>query len=246
MRVGNSLVGIGPDGKPQVLYTDPQRTAPERVTYGQPISVIGPDGQEIMVRPGSDGSIKPIEGFKPTGAKPTAPTGYRFTADGSLAPIKGGPADTSGEAKGPRQLTAEASTKVALLENALREATAYRDAVTSGTEFKDIAARMPENERMLNSAIRAKLRAESGATITGDEVSGELNRYGPKLFSADETNVDAVNRMIEDLKHQIAGVRGGQPAPAKSAGAGPQIGEIVDGHRYKGGDPASPNSWEAL
>ena len=195
------------------FYREPE--SGQRVTFGAPIEAIDPaTGKPAFFRPTSDGRMVPVDGAAPRPAAGNAPSGYRMTADGNLEPIPGGPADPTRKTEGPKQLTAEAATKLALLENARREATAYLQAVSpDGKEFKDIAASLPENARRRNSAIRAKLRAESGATITDSEIEGEESRYGPKFWSSDETNAAAAMRMVEDIDNQIAALTGQAPEP---------------------------------
>lgn len=178
-------------------------------------------------------------------SRPAPPSGMRWTADGSaVEPIPGAPP------KAPKGPTAEAANKLAQWENALREARAYRAAVVDGEgDFGDIAARMPENARRLDSAIRGKLRGESGATITPDEIEGEQGRYGPRLMASDTTNVAAIDRMITDLENQIATVGGAGTAQgqvhADAPAGGAEVGKIIDvgGKKYRivGGDPNDPD-----
>lgn len=151
---------------------------------------------------------------------------------GAVEPLKVGDKPLVGKTGAPTEpkaLGAEAAAKVALYENALRDAQAYQQAVTNPDgSFNDIAANMPANVRLRESALRAKLRAESGASISPEEAKAENERYGPKLFSSDATNVEAVKRLIEDLQHQSATIRGGAmdqaaqgqpPASAPPSGA---------------------------
>ena len=179
-----------------------------------------------------------------------APSGYRATATGALEPIPGGPADPATKNAAGGGLGAEGAAKVSLYENAMRDAQAYQKAVTNPDgSFNDIAANMPANVRLRESALRAKLRAESGASISPEEARAENDRYGPKLFSSDATNAAAAARLIEDLQHQSATIRGGGQAGAAPQGAqqgGPLPGTIQDGYRFKGGNPADPNSWEPV
>lgn len=72
--------------------------------------------------------------------------------------------------------------------------------------------------------------------------SGELSRADARAA------VNALANPLEDFSSRVSGVRrpgtGGQQGAAP-AGA-PQPGEVVDGYRYRGGDPGSPSSWERV
>ena len=152
----------------------------------------------------------------------SVPSGYRATQDGRLEAIPGGPADPAIKGAAGGGLGAEGAAKVSLYENAMRDALAYQKAVVNPDgSFNDVAANMPENVRLRESALRAKLRAESGASISPEEARAENDRYGPKLFSSDQTNAAAAKRLIEDLQHQSATIRGGGQAGAPPQGAPP-------------------------
>jgi hypothetical protein len=199
--------------------------------YKEPTGPVGPDApssirelQAYMALPPEQREVYDRLKGRTAGGQ-NAPSGYRFAQDGSLEAIPGGPADPNKQTQGPKSLTAEAATKLSLLENAKREAEAYLSAVSPNEgDYADIAARTPENSRRLESAIRAKLRAESGATIAQEEIDGEMGRYGPKTFSSDATNAQAIRRMIEDLDNQMRALKGGT-----SSGGGGKTGDpLVD------------------
>lgn len=147
-------------------------------------------------------------GYTPPKAEP-APANYRYNASGVLEPIPGGPADPNRPAP-PRPLTAEGAMKVSLLENAARAALQWQSLVTNPDgSYNDIRAQSPQAEALLRQAISAKLRAESGATITPQEIENEVARYHGGLLrsmiSSDATNTKRANNLIDDLRSQITG-----------------------------------------
>lgn len=192
-KIGDQLVSVGPDGKPQVAYS-----APASAAAGAPKAPVkfGKDLDALVAA----GVITEDEAARQARVKA-----------GIEVPPKP-------DAK-PKELPAEARNKLALYQNALREAEAYRGQVVGeGGEFNDIASRMPGAARALQSAVSAKLRAESGASIPPEEAAREAERYGPRMLSSDATNVQAVDRLIADLQNQIAQISGGRDSP----GASPQ------------------------
>jgi hypothetical protein len=199
------------DGKP--VYQAPFKPEEKKPPSGSLIELVSPQGQKQTIRqddPQVDAMVQ--QGWK------VAPK------DAQSKP-----------------LTAEAAGKVALYENALRDARSLadkliiKDAKGNVTGYRDVQAVTPANWRLLTNAIRSKLRAESGATITQDEVEGELARYGVSAISSDQTNAEALTRLISDLENQIGQVQGGgrinQPAQPSNAqeitAVNPQTGERI-------------------
>lgn len=95
------------------------------------------------------------------------------------------------------------------MSNALQSAYEWTDKVIVRNDsgepvgFRDAAARMPAARAAFEQAVRPKLRAESGATITADEVDGEQSRYVGGLFSSDTTNVGKAENLVSDLENQL-------------------------------------------
>ncbi len=109
------------------------------------------------------------------------------------------------EAPGAKAPSAETANKVSLYDNALRAANEWRSlVVNSDGTFNDVAARMPQAKALLTQALRAKLRAESGASISAEEISGETDRYMGGLFSSDSTAVQKATALVDDLTNQRA------------------------------------------
>ncbi len=117
-------------------------------------------------------------------------------------------------------MTGDVANKVGLYSNALRSAREWHSIVAEKGEggkytggYNNMAAMSPQAKTLLNNAIRAKLRAESGASISPDELEGEVERYSARFFGGDATDIAAANNLLNDLSTQITSLVGkkGQP-----------------------------------
>lgn len=140
-RVGNSLVKVGPDGQAQVLYTDPQRAPQNQRTEMEARMALAdqlgmtPEQKQAILLGGAQGQMKP-------------PAGYQFAGDGTLAPIKGGPADQDVKLAGQRERHKN---------EYLKKMTPFKDAESS---FNRLESLLDEygTEQMPFSESKAKLK----------------------------------------------------------------------------------------
>lgn len=155
-----------------------------------------------------------------------APSGYRYKDDGALEAIPGGPADPNTPAK-PQPLTAEAKTKLSLLDNALANARKFQErTVGQNGDFKDIESMTGDTPQLMRSAIQDMLYAKSGASAPVEEVRKAEAMYGPSRAlggliptERDSTAAAKVGNFINDIQRMRDEIAG-QQAPA--AGAAPQ------------------------
>jgi len=181
------------------LDANAQRTIQSQ-TFGAPAPMPAP-----AAAPATD-SV----GFDPGPAQPRMATPQELAqfgyAPGDLVEIQptGVPRPIRAtEAPGAKAPSAETANRVSLYDNALRAAIEWRSLVVSPDgSFNDIAARMPQAKALLTQALRAKLRAESGASISAEEISGETDRYMGGLFSSDSTAVQKATALVDDLTNQ--------------------------------------------
>lgn len=131
--------------------------------------------------------------------------------------------------KKPEMLSGEAANKVGLYDNAIRAAIKWHEQVARKGpdgkytgDYNDMAARMPAAQALLQQALRAKLRAESGASISEAEIEGEISRYMGGLMGSDGTNLQKANALLQDLVTQRKLLVGGRSlGGSPPAGAAP-------------------------
>lgn len=111
-------------------------------------------------------------------------------------------------------------------------------------------ARGKENQQVRQAQLDwagAKLRFESGATVTDGEIAQEASRYFPQPGDSDavvKQKVDARLRANDAMRENAGRARAGaQPA---APAAPPKKGDKVDGYQFVGGDPSDPKNWWKL
>lgn len=99
--------------------------------------------------------------------------------------------------------------------------------ITGGSRVQEIQA----------SALWAT--TPGGASLNGDYALRQSKKFQANIDRLRERNPGVRGLHIEDVHPDILsqGAAGGAPAV-------PKVGDIVDGHRFKGGDPAKKESWE--
>lgn len=188
----------------------------------------------------------------------TAPAGYRFRADGSLEPIPGAPASTGAEtqkqavyAKNMAQdalAFASAFTGIPLAQlqgmtpEQVRTAMMEHDRATAGPVMGSLPLMgklaNPDLEAYSNSAAGKQARINNP---TGPVTNADFEVARKSVFSADKPR-----KVNADLVYEALLRAQGAANPTPQSNAGPQPGTVEDGYRFKGGNPADPNSWEKI
>lgn len=168
---------------------------------GHQLVSIGPDGKPHVVYSAPQG-----EGD----SMPKPPAGYRWSEDGNLAPIPGGPADPARKGGGGTVITnpdgsttiipagkantqeltnagfyqrmVEADKDLGELEKTGYDPTNVRDKLTAGGMFNALSS--DEGQKYHQAAmnwVRANLRKESGAAIGKEEAAQEFRNYFPQF-----------------------------------------------------------------
>lgn len=102
-------------------------------------------------------------------------------------------------------------------------------------------ASLPENQRML-FGINPEAFMRANAPSAWEHFYGRAGRIRP------DGSVELGGRIPERPNQALFGNgTDGQIFTPNPAGvAAPQVGEVQEGYRYNGGDPADPNSWSAV
>lgn len=203
----------------------------------------------------------------PGGSK--APAGYRWAATGSLEAIPGGPATkgataTEGERKASTLLQrmegAQQQMNAALSDDARADTPGLLSKGLRGVGAESLANTITGSERQRVEAaeldfLDAGLTLGTGAAYTREQLEGYRRSYFPQIGDTDDTIADkAVRRQRLTEAAQIAAGRAAVPtgygsSANQSNGARHKSalpGQVMDGYRFKGGNPADRNAWEKL
>lgn len=127
----------------------------------------------------------------------------------------------------------------------------WSQAVTDNSYIPDVMENYLVNENFQKYSqarrnfINAQLRRESGAVISPEEFENANKQYFPMPGDTEEVlkqkaqgRKTAVDAMIRDA---------GPTFKRKATGDGvPWAGQVVDGYRFKGGDPSQQSNWEKV
>ena len=208
-----------------------------------------------------------------TDKTPKPPQGYRFTPDGNLEAIPGGPADVkAGAAEEKAAKTAEmAATKAAVVtttvDQALKQLENFKwlgqdvpgsglrrkaGAMVPGTDAYDLEQTINTVKANLGFKELADMRAASptGGAL-GPVAVKELEFLQAAVAALDvgqsqeqlRTNLQKVKTHFE--KWQKATEQAVKPS-RRSTDRAPSPGTVMDGYRFKGGDPSNRNNWEKV
>jgi hypothetical protein len=172
--------------------------AENRVTYGAPITVTGPDGKPTLVRPGSDGSMQPVVGYTPKADTPSrgarrlvavqTPTGPRY----QWADPNTGAFEDTGMSPGTGQTASDGERRAALVYQSMQYAMPILDAADAPSRLEQLSTM--GGDKALNEMLTADqqkrwiaglvvseawLRVTSGAAITKEEIENAARSITP-------------------------------------------------------------------
>lgn len=277
-KVARTIKGMGPDGKEYEYQVDEfgkpvgqgfaQFRAPiqvnqgDRTTFADPYTLQPRGSMPMNMSPAErDASARGWASNRlaqqrldfdrsPAGK---APTGYRWSADGTrLEAIQGGPADkdaaaTEGERKAATLLTrieASQATIDDITKNNPGASTPSWASFLPGETIRNIAN--PENRQRIEAAqldfLDAALTLGTGAAYTREQLEGYRRSYFPQIGDSQKTIQDKMERQQQLI--QAARLSAGRAKSAFAPSGAPPVGTVQNGYRFKGGNPADPSSWE--
>lgn len=131
--------------------------------------------------------------------------------------------------------------------------TAKAEATAAQREYNTLATQLREATASISDVIR-----ENGGLVPAPNSPGrakydQLKARRDALFDkmvAARRKAQAAGEKLPAPAEALKGGGSAAPAAAPAGGAGapgvPKPGDVQDGYRFKGGDPADPNSWERV
>lgn len=198
------------------------------VSYGAPVAGIDSAGNPVFFQPNKAGGAPAIvQGVKPADHE-KALTESQAKSSAYLGQMRSAEDRLSGIQKDQSSIGQQLDIRMA------------------GSPLNAIAS--PQAQQIgqaQNQWSEAFLRFKTGAAATADEIKLNNSTFFPQI--GDKAEVVEQKRM---MRHQaandmaIASGKGAEKVGSVYAGKHPMKGQVVDGYKFKGGDPSKPESWE--
>jgi hypothetical protein len=225
----------------------PKPNAPRDPDGGALVAVIGDDGQPVLVPRGQAVGRRPASNREQGRPVTSGDAGRIADLDTSLDDL-----NTLGATLTGNKATGAAAKAGAMLPNALTELTGW------GTDAKQKQATIDRVKQVIGKALEGgvlrkedEYKYEKILPTIGDPpaiVKTKLEGLWSAIQQRRGTTLDALQDAGYDTQQfQARAPRtpgGGSAPPAAAPSAPPAVGAVVNGYRFKGGDPASPSSWE--
>lgn len=214
--------------------------------------------------------------FETSQARAGIPAGYEPDGQGGVRPMRGGPADpaviaqtAAAKGGGSEKTRKEIATKSVQVQAAQRRIQRISQAVENiannpimdgGPVDAKALQYTPEGQELISATaglmpVLTALTRVPGVGAQSDLETRLANLQMPSLEFPPEVNrrtLIELNLFMRDLGNAYSSLATGRvPIPAEQGNAvapsaGPQPGAVQDGYRFRGGNPADPNSWERI
>lgn len=208
------------------------------LTYGSPVAGIDAQGRQVFVQPSKDGSPAMVmPGIRP----PKSAAEERAEAEQATRARQG------------QQMTEALGAAESILKGGKATASGIGNVLDAGARAVGVTTPGAQDS--------ARLQALSGWLVAnvprmeGPQSNFDVQNYTTMAGKVGDPTVPIKERLaaletVRSLQRRYAAIngvplQGGASQQAPKAG-GPQPGAVEGGYRFKGGNPADPNSWEKL
>ena len=242
--VGKSLVVPDGNGGVKVLFTDPDKgdgaTTAFNTLKQRALAAGLKEGSQEFKQFMIDGGAK--SGFA---LRSTPDGGFEFVQGGaSLKPLNEGQAKATGFYGRMTYLSP-------IIDKFEQQGTELFDSIVKGIPIAGNYLTSSEYKQYMyakDNWIAAQLRDESGAAIGTDEYINADQQYFPQVGD-DAKTIEQKRQLRKKAEEAMKTKMGGPASQSSDEPSKPntvKVGDVVNGYRFKGGDPSNPSSWEKV